>query len=102
MKNVWITKVNPCELLHFPPGWGHIVWTDDGPNIMTAPRDGIPKGMGALAVHLWFSICYWLYDGNNYNANKKYFRQNFRITKSYEPDPESPIPARVNAAVMGL
>ena len=41
IKNVWITKVEPCELLHFPPGWGHIVWTDDGPNIMTAPRETI-------------------------------------------------------------
>ena len=23
MTNVWITKVEPCELLYFPPGWGH-------------------------------------------------------------------------------
>ena len=91
-----------CELMHFPPGWGHIVWTDDGPNIMTAPREVIPGGMGALAIHLWFSIFYRLKDGNAFNGNKRYHEMKMRTNKFYAPDPESPIPARINAAVMGL
>ena len=101
VENVWITKMKPCELLHFPPGWGHIVWTDDGQNIMTAPRETVPRGMGALAIHLWFGILH-LQKGHKFNANKRYNELKLRTNKFYAPDPESPIPARVNAAVMGL
>ena len=100
VKNVWITKMEPCELMHFPPGWGHIVWTDDGPNIMTAPREAIPTGLNALQVHLWFGILN--YGGHEYNANKRFLEIYLRTAKYYTPDPEGPILARVNAAVMGL
>jgi len=104
VENVWITKMEPCELMHFPPGWGHIVWTDDGPNVMTAPRELIPNGLKALKVHLWFGILQIFKgrDFGNFNADKKYGRLALRTAKFYAPDPESPIPARVNAAVMGL
>ena len=104
VKNVWITKMEPCELLHFPPGWGHIVWTDDGPNIMTAPREVMPRGMGALSVHVWFNIIHAVIEKgiSQYNTNKRYFQLVLRSAKLYAPDPENPIPARVNAAVMGL
>ena len=105
VKNVWITKVEPCELMHFPPGWGHIVWTDDGPNIMTAPREAVPTGVKSLQVHLWFTLWQFLTlreDGNDFNADKRYNTLGLRTAKLYAPDPESPIPARVNAAVMGL
>ena len=105
VKNVWITKVEPCELMHFPPGWGHIVWTDDGPNIMTAPREAVPTGLKSLQVHLWFTLWQLLTrreDGNDFNADKRYNTLGLRTAKLYAPDPESPIPARVNAAVMGL
>ena len=104
VKNVWITKVEPCELMHFPPGWGHIVWTDDGPNIMTAPREAIPTGLKALQVHVWFAILQILKgrDFGKFNGDKNYGRLALRTAKFYAPDPESPIPARINAAVMGL
>jgi hypothetical protein len=104
LKNVWITKVEPCELMHFPPGWGHIVWTDDGPNIMTAPREIVPSGLNALKVHLWFGILQIMLGHNfgNFNADENYLKLGLRAAKFYAPDPESPIPARVNAAVMGL
>ena len=105
VRNVWITKMEPCELMHFPPGWGHIVWTDDGPNIMTAPREFIPRGLGALAIHAWFNLIYAAFIEKSYgrfNANKRYRTLGLRTGKFYAPDPESPIPARVNAAVMGL
>ena len=104
VKNVWITKVEPCELMHFPPGWGHIVWTDDGPNIMTAPREAIPTGLKALQVHVWFAILQILkgHDFGKFNGDKNYGRLALRTAKFYAPDPESPIPARINAAVMGL
>ena len=104
VNNVWITKMEPCDLLHFPPGWGHIVWTDDGPNIMTAPREFIPRGLKALQVHSWFALLRTIRDrdSNDFNADKNYFRLGVRAAKFYAPDPESPIPARVNAAVMGL
>jgi len=105
VRNVWITKMEPCELLHFPSGWGHIVWTDDGPNIMTAPREFIPSGKGALAIHAWFNLIYAAFIEKGYgkfNANRRYLKMALRTAKFYAPDPESPIPARINAAVMGL
>ena len=106
VENVWITKMEPCELMHFPPGWGHIVWTDDGPNVMTAPREVIPTGLKALTVHLWFGMFQFLMThtrvGNDFNLDTSFARLGLRTAKFYTPDPESAIPARVNAAVMGL
>ena len=101
MENVWITKVQPCEVLHFPPGWGHIVWTDDGPNIMTAPRDAFPGGLGSVSIHLWFQLLFTIYDGYTFNSIQTQVKR-LLSAKFYQPDPESHVPARVNAAVMDL
>jgi len=84
---------------------GDIVWTDDGPNIMTAPREHIPRGQGGLTIHLWFKLLCSFFDENvlEYSTNKGNSMASWlRTAKFYTPDPESPIPARVNAAVMGL
>jgi len=103
VRSVWITKMEPCDLMHFPPGWGHIVWTDDGPNIMTAPRELIPRRIGALAVHLWYSIFKLKSDSVfNFNRNTAHLLRKLFPAKKYKPDPESHIPARINAAVMEL
>ena len=71
---------------------------------MTAPREAIPTGLKALQVHVWFTILQVLMsrDFSNFNTDKKTHELVLRINKFYAPDPESPIPARVNAAVMGL